>query len=134
MPSSLPPAVLPGLSGDDLTGNLDDKQFECSSTTEGVAVTSCERVTADGYLSVGAYGTEAGIHTVTAEAQGDMAEDFLGYIATLPFDGNQPDEARQWVADNMGQAADNMFGPAHYTLSSEDGTTTLTISTQQEVP
>ncbi len=48
---------------------------------------------------------------------GDAAfDDFLGYIATLPYDGAQPEAARTWASANT--TGTTSFGGAEYQLVS----------------
>lgn len=133
-PESTPtpsPEFLPGVTGESLTAQLDDKGFECQSDTGDMTMYQCDRLGPDGgYLTVGAYGTPSGISSVTAAGTGDGAKGLLMFIATLPYDGASPDEARSWVESNFGEDAETQFGPATFALSADADSSTLSISTQ----
>jgi hypothetical protein len=49
------------------------------------------------------------------------AREILGYVATLPYEGSQPNEARAWVEDNVSKVDEGVvktatFGGASYEL------------------
>jgi len=54
---------------------------------------------------------------------------FLGFIATVPYDGAQPNEARQWVEQSMTTAESQsaIFGGIPFELYGEMAAKTLTI-------
>jgi len=45
-----------------------------------------------------------------------LAQNFLGYVATVPSEGAQPEEAKAWVEQNVGSKASAEFGGVSYTL------------------
>jgi hypothetical protein len=50
-----------------------------------------------------------------------LAEDFLGYVARVPYEGAQPDEAKEWVEQSVGRKASAEFGGVSYTLGTKAG-------------
>ncbi len=43
-----------------------------------------------------------GIGIVSKSAINEIAKDYLGYCATIPYDGSKPLEAKKWVINNIG--------------------------------
>src|SRR5690606_22452325 len=93
------PAVrefIPGLTAVDVTGNVERRGLTCEGpTTEPAGVSwFCS----DGTFVVSASGASpTRLRAVSAGAVGvddQTAAAFLGYIATLPYDTSQPEEAR----------------------------------------
>lgn len=62
------------------------------------------------------------IGTLSAESFLAVASGYLGYCATLPYEGADPIAAREWVKNNIasanrpGHPLETMFGPVRYTL------------------
>jgi hypothetical protein len=50
-----------------------------------------------------------------------LAQDFLGYVATIPYEGAHPEEAKAWVEHNVGSKASAQFGGVSYTLGGKAG-------------
>jgi hypothetical protein len=48
-----------------------------------------------------------------------LAGDFLGYVARVPYEGAQPEEAKAWVEQNVGSKASAKFGGVSYTLAAK---------------
>lgn len=106
----------------DGTGYLDDGKLKDASTGIELSCTiSAENPTiiktvifrADGTLAAG---------TLSQDKYLSIAKGFLGYYATLPYDGAEQDKARKWVEDNIGnvkqgQPVEIKIGPAKYTLA-----------------
>lgn len=55
------------------------------------------------------------------------AADFLGFLATVPFDGDDPATARSWVAANISTGGTMEIGSARFTLSGPLGGRSLDI-------
>jgi hypothetical protein len=56
-----------------------------------------------------------------------LAEDFLGYVARVPYEGAQPDEAKEWVEQSVGRKASAEFGGVSYTLGTKAGSRFLKL-------
>ncbi|OPY64076.1 MAG: hypothetical protein A4E56_00130 [Pelotomaculum sp. PtaU1.Bin065] len=61
-----------------------------------------------------------------------VTEGFLGYCATLPYDGAEPAKAKAWVEDNVekikiGQPISSTIGSVNYRLAGNEYFTFLTI-------
>jgi hypothetical protein len=95
----------------DVKVNLENKGFTCTNTegpNQGYYVWTCNRDTAGVTLHVEFYARS--LLTVDyidanvlqfVEPQDDVAVSFLGFMATMPYDGAQPDKARAWVAQTL---------------------------------
>jgi hypothetical protein len=125
------PAGLPGLMPADITVNLQQKGFECTNadSIDNSFVWACSRQAADVLLRVEIYSNSLlAVDTLDASAiffgnpDDDLASEFLGFLATLPYDGAQPDAARQWVESNLptireeGDVRDTSFGGVNFRL------------------
>jgi hypothetical protein len=121
---------IPGLTAADVTINLEDRGHTCEGPNEfldGVEYL-CELDTDPIYVErveiVGMSPTE--IRSVESAyfwfgdpTQMDArADDFLGYMATLPYEGAAPADARTWVQANT--SGTTTFGPATYELTEAD--------------
>ena len=135
-------AQIPGLTAADVKLNLGDRGFTCEGQTlflDGIdEICQDERDPTFDYRVeiVGMNPTD--IRQVEAvhfwygdkAVQDGDADAFLGYIATLPYEGAEPEAARAWVEDNDEGTA--TFGGATFTLTTGgDGLARiLTISGQ----
>jgi hypothetical protein len=60
---------------------------------------------------------------LSGEAFNGLAAGFLGYAATVPYDGSEPQRAKQWVqahvkeANKPGSALETQIGPVKFELS-----------------
>lgn len=57
-----------------------------------------------------------------------LAVGFLGYCATLPYDGAEPAKARAWVEANIGKNASAVFGGVNFQLFTNGQTRILRLS------
>ena len=109
------PAGLPGLAQADVKLNMEDRGFTCSDldSDEQDGVTyyfrDCTNEIGEVDLYVGTISrTITGVDAIEAsiaflDGQGDdqLAASFLGFVATMPYDGSQPTQARAWVESNI---------------------------------
>jgi hypothetical protein len=56
-----------------------------------------------------------------------LAQDFLGYVARVPYEGAQPEEAKAWVKQNVGSKVSAEFGGVSYTLGAKAGSRFLEL-------
>ncbi len=108
--TATPEALLPGLQPADIKVNLEQRDFSCSSAEEGELYFSwtCRREDSDYGMLVVFYGRtlnsvdllESSIFQY-GEPSDELAAAFLGYMATMPYDGVDPDAARAWVEDTL---------------------------------
>ena len=105
------PSGLPGLAPADVTVNLEDRGHTCSSaeaTYDGGFVWSCTRETIDMLLYVDIYSRSlVTVDMLDASViffgspDDELASQFLGFLATMPYDGSQPLDAREWVETTL---------------------------------
>jgi hypothetical protein len=127
------PSNIPGLTPQDVYLNLENKGFKCSEPElmgpEDDVRWTCERHEAKGEYMVEINSKDANsVRLLKAwvishePARTDaLAEDFLGYVARVPYEGAQPDEAKEWVEQSVGRKASAEFGGVSYTLGTKAG-------------
>jgi DNA segregation ATPase FtsK/SpoIIIE-like protein len=133
------PRNIPGLTPQDIYLNLENKGFECSEPElmgpEDEVRWTCEKQDAKGEYSVEIRSKDANsVRLVEAKvishepAHADaLAQDFLGYVARVPYEGAQPEEAKGWVENNVGSKTSAEFGGVSYTLGAKAGSRVLEI-------
>ena len=127
--ASTPRRVLPGLTGVDLHGNLTSKGFKLEtlygdSTTPGISWHCTSTQNGCDLSAAGSGSTASELQSITASVShrsaGDplpVAREFLGYIATLEYDGSKPAEAREWVRKHIPENdATTTIGPVRFTI------------------
>jgi hypothetical protein len=127
------PSNIPGLTPQDVYLNLENKGFKCSEPElmgpEDDVRWTCERHEAKGEYMVEINSKDANsVRLLKAwvishePARTDaLAGDFLGYVARVPYEGAQPDEAKEWVEQSVGRKASAEFGGVFYTLGTKAG-------------
>jgi len=133
------PSNIPGLTPQDIYLNLENRGFKCSEPElmgpEDEVRWTCERQDAQGEYSVVINSKDANsVRFVEAKvishepARADaLAQDFLGYVARVPYEGAQPEEAKGWVERNVSSKASAEFGGVSYTLGAKAGSRFLEI-------
>ncbi len=130
---------LPELFAVDIYGNLEKLGFTCNGPKIGLdKLTSwnCEETTSDHFYLVQITGESPDkIISVQATSQyygsgnnDTELDDFLGYVASIPYKDNTPTEATVWVKKNMGKNITTDFGSGHFELISSGRTRLLTIT------
>ena len=139
--------TIPGLAAADVTLNLEQKDFSCSGPTKLQTKIAYACEWSDGVMDmvVDVYGlsptkitlVEATATDIGPEVRHDEITDFLAYVATLPYEGAQPEQAAEWVranvakADKRGQVLSQAFGPALYELYGMERMRTLEVKPAQ---
>jgi hypothetical protein len=118
--------VISGLQAVDVYLNLTNKGFEKKGPRKLVDMieTTCESVEAFGTLHVSIVGPSVGpVSYVVAsgtntsrEQTGALMADFFGYIATIPYDDAEPENAKRWVIENINRNAQRRFGSAQFEI------------------
>jgi hypothetical protein len=124
---------IPGLTPQDVYLNLENRGFKCSEPEligpDNEVRWTCEKKGANGEYLVEINSSDANsvrlveawvISDDPARADG-LAQDFLGYVATVSYEGAQPEEAKAWVEQNVGSKASAEFGGVSYTLGGKAG-------------
>jgi hypothetical protein len=110
---------IPGLAAVDVTGNLEDRGFDCTGPepTDSGVLYECKLVAPDAEQRVLIVGSTPGsIVLVDSTAldfgpnPGDAAKAFLQYMATVPCEGCQPEAAQAWVRDNFDAGGEQVVG------------------------
>lgn len=133
IPTPVATAALPELGPPDLTINLENRGFTCTQAEEREAfalayfVWSCKADEAGIHMTASAYARRlATVDYVSAKVyfpDAQIAAPFLGFVATLPYAGAQPVEARAWVEATLPEIQDEIafreanFGGVPYRLS-----------------
>ncbi len=123
-------ALLPGLNPADVTVNLEERGFTCSSVEQSQLYYTriCDKDTADYSLHVEIYGRElfsvdfidSTISQYTPDYE--LAASFLGFMATMPYDGALQEESRIWVEataptiKGQGDMEEKVFADVTYRL------------------
>jgi hypothetical protein len=127
------PRNIPGLTPQDVYLNLENKGFKCSEPKlmghQNEVRWTCEKQEAQGEYLVKIDSSDANsVRLVKARvishdpARADaLAQDFLGYVARVPYEGAQPEEAKAWVEQNVGSKVSAEFGGVSYTLGAKSG-------------
>lgn len=124
-------ALLPGLQPADVKVNLENLAFTCSDVQENKPyfIWTCKRETAQVQLRADIYGQSIlSLDYINAAVMqstlpnDDRATSFLGFIASMPYDGAEPDNARAWVEKTLptitqsGDVRTATFGGVKYEL------------------
>ena len=129
------PSNIPGLTPQDVYLSLENRGFTCSEPEvmghENDVRWTCERQEAKGRYLVEINSKDANsvrllkawvISPREPPARADaLAQDFLGYLARVPYAGAQPEEAKAWVEQSVGSKASAEFGGVSYTLAAKAG-------------
>ena len=123
---------IPGLLAADVHLNLTNRGFVLKSR---MGQTLCEWLCGKempwGRLDVDCFGSDPNsLHKVVAmvsapegwaDEQRKAAEDLFPFIATLPYEGAEPEAASAWVKENIGQNTSKVFGPCKIELAKTIG-------------
>jgi hypothetical protein len=133
------PKNIPGLTPQDVYLNLENKGFKCSEPELMEAANevrwTCEKQEANGEYLVEINSSDANsVRLVEARVISDdparadaLARDFLGYVARVPYEGAQPEEAKAWVEQNVGSKVSAEFGDVSYTLGGKAASRSLEL-------
>lgn len=134
---------IPGITAADVKLNFTDRGFTCDGprmTNDedlgSFVLYSCELKTDEYELLVefdgesvtdvlSVQGTVLNFSNRTLE---DVASEFIGYVATLPYEGSNPEEARAWAQQNIGVKAETEIGGVKFDSAGTERSTILTIS------
>ena len=123
--------ILPGLLPADVTVNLEQRRFKCGHAEQlkNYFVWTCNRKEVDTEVSVLVYGrtlvTVDYIDSAILQSispNDEIASSILGFIATMPFDGSEPQKAQAWVKATLptikqsGDVREAKFGGVDYRL------------------
>jgi hypothetical protein len=127
------PRNIPGLTPQDVYLNLENRGFKCSEPklmgSQNEVRWTCEKQVSQGEYLVEINSSDANsVRLIEAwvishdPAHADaLAQDFLGYVAEIPYEGAKPEEAKAWVEQNVGSKVSAEFGGVSYTLGGKAG-------------
>jgi hypothetical protein len=130
---------LPKLFASDIYLNLEKKGLICQDLEVGLDKLiswKCEKTNGNYYYIVTIVGQDINkIISIQATAQyygsGNIdteLDDFLAYVASVPYEDNIPTEATSWVKKNTGKNTKADFGSGNFELLSIGRTRLLTIT------
>lgn len=132
--------TIPGMSAVDVYGNLKKLGFTCDGPDvfEGRAFWECKEETNEHLFSVEILGNSATeILSVQATAlnysnkQTDsIAKDFLGYVASIPYENSKQANAKDWVIKNVSQNTNTVISGVRFTMVENDRSRILTIANE----
>lgn len=119
---------IPGLTGADIVKNLESKGFTINKEFSGA-------YTVTGTLTVGNFGcfvsaigasptnikeVSAVVSSIEKNRLNNTGKSILQYLATLPYDGNNPIKAKEWVDKYYGKQKSIEIGKATFELDLYD--------------
>ncbi|MFL5804918.1 MAG: hypothetical protein ACJ8CR_24630 [Roseiflexaceae bacterium] len=135
--------LLPALQAADIKVNLQNRDFTCTTAEKGELYYSwtCTRETSLYLFRVDFYGrtlrtidyVDATALQFIAEPTDELVAPFLGFLATLPYDGADPQTARGWVEQTLptlkgkGDVREKTFGGVLFRLFGIPTARTLTM-------
>lgn len=127
------PRTIPGIAAVDLTGNLEKRGFTVTKRLDlEQNEWKCRLKIGQTDFLAEAFGSSASeitvISAIALGPQNELAVEFLQFIATLPFDGNNPVFAKKWVARNFGKNATTTINSCEFRLSSSEFASILRIA------
>jgi predicted component of type VI protein secretion system len=92
--------LIPGIAAVDVHSNFTKNGFELKKYLNVESpYYICEKQMGKDMMSVTAYGNPSEIRKIEAiTTEGNI--DFLGYVASLPYEGSSPSEATAWIKNN----------------------------------
>ncbi len=128
---------IPGLQRVDVTMSLERLVFKCEGPRyeRGRQWWTCSKTDPRADYRVEVWGrsstditlVEATLISYDPANTDRAARAFLGYVATVPYDGATPKAARAWVAQHVGSRATTEFGGVRYALQTSGETRILEI-------
>lgn len=139
-----PELYIPGIAGIDVYGNLKDRGFSVKRDIGKNSVFwTCENSSPIASYRVDVTArtpSEVMFVSGTLLYSGDKKADpfahpFFGYLATLPYTGSNPEEARKWVEMNIGNiGAKTSFGDVEFLISGNDRSRILQLRNKNAAP
>ncbi len=117
--------VIPGLAPVDVYGNLEDRGYACGGPelVVGESFWRCEGSDLSAEYVVEIWGPDgSSVRLVEATAismdGSPVGVSLLGFVATVPYKGSNPEEAQLWVEENMdAERASTKIGGVSYSLA-----------------
>ena len=127
--------VIPGLAPVDVYGNLEGRGYACGGPelVVGESFWRCEGSDLSAEYVVEIWGPDgSSVRLVEATAismdGSPVGASLLGFVATVPYKGSNPEEAQLWVEENVGaERASTKIGGVSYELTGSPMGRILTI-------
>ncbi len=126
--------VIPGLTASDVHGNFTNKGFVLEKLIDSdYSEWTVAKENSSFKQTVKAIGVSPSqIVNVIAESMDfdsdeGRAADFLGYVASIPYKGSKPAEARKWVEDHINEESSTDIGGVIFKISGNDKVRILAI-------
>ncbi len=134
---------IPGITAADVKLNFTDKGFTCDGPRAvddqylGFFILySCEfktdeyeyRVEFDGESVTDILSVQGIVLNYGQRSLEEVATEFLGYVATLPYEGSNPEEAKVWAQQNIGVKTEIKIGGVTFDSAGTERSAILTIS------
>lgn len=116
---------IPDLAAVDIHGNFTNKGFILKKDLNlKLASWICTQETSETFYEVTVYGKgpmqitriEAVALNYTNRKTSSVVIEFLAYVATIPYKGSQPAQAKQWVINNINKNASMSIGPVRFEI------------------
>ncbi|MBA3727120.1 MAG: hypothetical protein H0W86_11920 [Armatimonadetes bacterium] len=116
---------IPGLVAVDVHGNFTNKGFTLTKINElDQHLWTCVKEDEVRRMSVDALGASTtkiasvrGFYVDKSDGDADqLAKDFLGYVASIPYEGAEPNRAKEWVRTNVGSNSTVTIGGVSFEL------------------
>lgn len=118
--------VIPGIAAVDVYMNLENQGFDCEGPDPFGELLSWDCVLVDGTTEFSAriYGissTAIQAISATVREEGEApssanAGEFFGFLATLAYDGAEPEQAREWVTQNIDSGGEITIGTVVFSV------------------
>ncbi len=134
MPAEPKTGLIPGLQPDDVKLNLVNRKFTCelvfaASDSDPYYKWECKSKNTEYYILVEIWSRSLfSVDLIQSSIMqfgipdNNLASDFLGFMATTPYDGSEPQNARTWVENTLptitenGDVRENTFGSIIFRL------------------
>ncbi|MCL4296132.1 MAG: hypothetical protein KJ077_10410 [Anaerolineae bacterium] len=131
-------ATIPGLEAADVIVSLEERDFTCTQAEKheaGYYSWTCKEEAGDYSVEVNICGETLrtvdyiSVYTLDFGTNGELLSLILGFVATAPYEGAQPGEARVWVENNYrgNESHEATFGGVKYALYGEPSARSLTM-------
>ena len=126
------PKPLPGVTGAELTTNLENRRWSCSKPQRAKDTTTINCFSKDKTANVAILGASAkNITSITVNSTTRISYGWPRFIATLPIDGVDPAAAQKWVTTALSAktSTSKIFGEVKFSVVLGSGIArTLTIA------
>lgn len=118
---------IPGIQAVDVHGNLTDKGFKLEKIMgDGDTLWVCTLSEGKIQFRAEAYGKGptaiTSVRATVIDTSGTIntsATEFLSYLASLPYEGAEPDKAKKWVAENISSTSSTVIGGVKFDLNAK---------------